>query len=102
MLEAISYDYLMSFYRTEIAYGSLPFTIDLKAVDGSALGTYTARIMPGTLRLAEYLGNLYQVGATLEIVPATADEIADDERIAAYPEPQETDTIVYEMTVNGE
>lgn len=84
-LEAQAYDYLMAFYRTEIAYGSLPFTIDLVAVDGSALGTYTARLMPGTLTLTGYLGNLYQVSATLEITPAAVNESADQAMIAGGP-----------------
>jgi hypothetical protein len=85
MLEAQGYNYLMAFFRTEIAYGSLPFTIDLKAVDGSAAGTYTARIKPGTFALTGYFGNVYQVSATLEITPATVNESADEALIAAGP-----------------
>ena len=85
LLETQGYDYLMAFYRTEIAYGSLPFTIDLKALDGAALGTYTARIQPGSLRLSGFLGTLYQVTATLEISPATYNESADEALIAGGP-----------------
>lgn len=84
-LEAQAYDYLMAFYRTEIDYGALPFTIDLKAVDGSALGTYTAHLRPGTLRMTNFLGTIYQVSATLEIQPATVDAGADAAAIAAGP-----------------
>jgi hypothetical protein len=76
----------MAFYRTEIDYGSLPFTIDLKGVDGAALGTYTARLAPGSLRLTAFLGNLYQVEATLEVTPATVDASADATTIAGGPD----------------
>lgn len=85
ILLAQAYDYLMAFYRTEIDYGSLPFEIDLKAVDGSALGTYTARLIPGTMKMTAFLGSAYQVSATLEITPAAVSKVADQALITAGP-----------------
>jgi hypothetical protein len=84
VLEAQGYDYLMAFYRTEIDYGSLPFTIDLRAADESNLGTYTARIVPGSLAMSGYLGNLYRVQATLELTPRTIS--GDQDAIDGGPE----------------
>jgi hypothetical protein len=83
-LEAQGYNYLMAFYRTEIDYGSLPFTIDLRAADESDLGTYTARILPGSLAMSGYLGNLYRVQATLELTPRTIS--GDEATISGGPE----------------
>lgn len=86
VLEAQGFNYLMAFYRTEIDYGSLPFTIDLKGVDGAALGTYTARLVPGSLNLGANMGSLLRVDATLELTPATVNESADQTLITGGPE----------------
>jgi len=85
MLEEQAYNYLMAFYRTEIDYGSLPFTLAIKSVEGASSATYTARIIPGTLRLSAFLNTLYQVNATLEVTPLTINEGADQALIAAGP-----------------
>lgn len=85
MLEAQGYDYLMAFYRTEIDYGALPFTIDLKSVDTDTLTTYTARLVPGSLSVTAFLGSVYQVSATLEVTPATILEATDQAAITAGP-----------------
>jgi hypothetical protein len=85
MLEARGYNYLEAFYRTEICLGALPFTVKLKAVDTSNLGTYTAKIVPGTFGLIGFFENIYQVGATLELTPLAVNESADQALIAAGP-----------------
>jgi hypothetical protein len=79
------FNYLMAFYRTEIAYGSLPFEIDLKAIDGAELGTYIAHIVPGTFQMVGVENDVIHVQATLELTPATTTEAADDALIAAGP-----------------
>lgn len=85
MLTNTGYNYLMAFFRTEIDFGSLPFTIDLP-LDSSTRATYTARIVPGSLRLDEYKLSAYAVSATLEILPQTHNAAADQVLIAAGPE----------------
>jgi hypothetical protein len=77
------FNYLMAFYRTEIDYGSLPFTIDMKGVDAAALTTYTAHFMGAPSSV--YLGGVHQVSATLEVTPLAANESADLALIAAGP-----------------
>jgi hypothetical protein len=83
VLQAKGYDYLMAFYRTEIDYGSLPFTVDMAGVDAAALTTYTARFM--TPPTSVYLGGVYQVSATLEVTPQAVNESADQALITAGP-----------------
>lgn len=85
VLEAQAYNYLMAFYRTEIDFGSLPFTINIKSVDAAASTTYTARIIPGTFKLAAYHGGVYEVAATLELTPQAHNESADQSLITAGP-----------------
>ena len=85
MLEAQAYDYLMAFYRTEMDYGSLPFTIALKSVDSAALVEHTARLVPGTLSVTAFLGNVYQVSATLEVTPAAVVDATDQATVATGP-----------------
>jgi hypothetical protein len=77
------FDYLMAFYRTEIDYGSLPFTIDIAGVDAAALTTYTARFMGAPSSVC--LGDVYQVSATLEVAPLAVDAGADAALVAAGP-----------------
>jgi hypothetical protein len=79
-----AYTYLMAFYRTEIDFGSLPFTISL-SLDSGTPATYTAHIVPGTFKLDAYLIGLYQVSATLEVIPQALDESADQVLITAGP-----------------
>jgi hypothetical protein len=85
MLTAKAYNYLMAFYRTEIDYGSLPFTIDISGVDAAALTTYTAHIVPGTLSLTACLGDMYQMSATLEITPLAENSGADATLVSGGP-----------------
>jgi hypothetical protein len=95
-----AYSYLMAFYRTEIAFGSLPFEIDL-SLDTGPSTTYTAHIVPGTFELSAYRIGLYEVSATLEITPAAVNTIEDEAMIAAYPITGESTVIVYMFTANG-
>lgn len=83
-----NYDYLMAFWRTSIANGSLPFTMDL-ILDYGKLETYTCRILPGTFGLTSTKGQQYIVGATLEVLSLDAvpgDESSDSTIIAAGPD----------------
>jgi hypothetical protein len=83
ILEEQAYDYFMAFFRTEISYGSLPFTIDLKGVDQGDLATYTARFIGPPKSSMQ--GLLHVVSATLEITPADVNASADAALIAAGP-----------------
>lgn len=84
MLEATGYNYLMAFYRTEIDFGSLPFTIKMKSVDAAALETYTAKFASPP-SLTAFHGNIFQVSATLEVTPLAHNESADQALITAGP-----------------
>ena len=84
MLTSKAYTYLMAFYRTEIDFGSLPFTIAL-SLDSKTSATYTAHIVPGTFKLDANRIGLYQVSATLELTPQAVNKSADQALIAAGP-----------------
>jgi hypothetical protein len=85
ILSAQAFAYFMAFYRTEIKFGSLPFEIDLKAVDSDSLQTYTAHIVPGSLQLSGLIGQVHTVNAQLEILPLAIDEEADQDLIDGGP-----------------
>lgn len=84
MLEATGYNYLMAFYRTEIDFGSLPFTIKMKSIDKASLETYTAKFASPP-SLTAFYGTIFQVSAMLEITPLAHDESADQTLITAGP-----------------
>lgn len=84
-LKPHNYDYLMAFYRTEIDFGSLPFTIKMKSVDASDLQEYTARFM-GPPKVTAFHGGIHSVSATLEVVPLAHNESADQALITGGPE----------------
>lgn len=77
-----NYNYLMAFYRTTLGYGALSFTINLIA-DSGALVTLTAYFVPGTFGLIAQQGNMYVVGASLEVIPDPAATTNDATIIAA-------------------
>lgn len=66
--DGFRYDYLQAFYRSSIAYGSLPFSLDLR-LDYTETLTYTARVVPGTWKLGSLNGELSLVSAQLEVLP---------------------------------
>lgn len=84
MLTATAYNYLMAFYRTEVDYGSLPFTLKMKSIDKASLETYTAKFSSPP-SLTAFYGNIFQVSATLEVTPLAHDEGTDQATIAAGP-----------------
>jgi hypothetical protein len=81
----VNYNYLMAFYRTAIAFGSLPFTTEL-LLDSSAMQTYMCYVIPNTWRLESQSGNLFIVSAQLEVLPNSSYYADDAEIIAAGPE----------------
>lgn len=69
------YSQLMAFMRTTLVSQSGEFTIDL-VLDSSTPLRYTARLVPGSLRLDGWQGNKAQVSADLEVeqMAFTSDE----------------------------
>jgi hypothetical protein len=71
-LDPLQYTYLMSFFRTTLEEGSLPFQIDLISETGF-IEAYKAYFMSGQgqsgISLISAVGLTYIVGATLEVVP---------------------------------
>lgn len=82
---ATNYNYLLAFYRTAIAFGSLPFTISL-ILDSNIPQVYVARFVPDTFGLTSTSGQTYIVGATLEVTPNPAYAAGDAAIIAAGPD----------------
>lgn len=70
------YSYLMAFFRTPTAYGSLPFLIDL-LVDYSEIRECRARLAPGSLALRGKNGDCFIVSASLQVEALIADAAAD-------------------------
>jgi hypothetical protein len=70
------YDYLLAFYRTATAFGSLPFLIDL-IFERSKLTEYTVQFVPDTFKLASQSGDSYEVVASVFITPLPTVEAED-------------------------
>lgn len=58
------FDYLMAFYRTSIAQGSLPFYVDL-ILASHDIASYLCQIQPNTFRISGTEGLTYYVTMTL-------------------------------------
>lgn len=70
LLDKADHELFMTFYRTTLVEGSLPFRIDL-LVDGADLTEHNAKFVPNTLRLGGVEGNARRVFATLEVTVAS-------------------------------
>lgn len=80
-----NYNFLMAFYRTQLNYGVLPFTIDL-ILDSGDLQTYTCHFVPDTFGLTSQVGATYVIGATLEVIPDPTYAAGDAAIITAGPD----------------
>jgi hypothetical protein len=70
------YDYMMAFYRTATAFGSLTFTIDLM-IDSSNMTEYVAKFVPESFQLSSQSGFTFIVAAELEVIPIPTNQTAD-------------------------
>lgn len=75
------FNYLMAFWRTGTAEGSLPFLIDL-LIDEAETGEYQATFVPGTFKLYSKSGLTYVLQASLSVIPNAIVE-ADDQILLA-------------------
>ena len=80
-----NFNYLKAFYRTAVAFGSLPFNIDLM-VDSGGMQTYTAYFIPDTFQLQQQQGFTWVVVAQLEVLFNPAYMSGDAAIIAAGPD----------------
>lgn len=83
VLAPMGYDYFMAFFRARAERGAIPFEIDIVGDDGS-IEEFSARILPGSLRLSQKQGEAYFVQAALEIRRPIRDEVADLAIVGAY------------------
>jgi hypothetical protein len=71
------YDYLRAFFRTALQQGVLPFSMYL-TFDNSVTSIYSnCHFVPGTFGLKSQTGWTYVVGASVEVLPATANPVSD-------------------------
>lgn len=82
-LDQGQYRYWRAFWRNGIAYGTLPFLIDL-TIEDYELAEYEAMFVPGSVSLADVSGLRYQISGVLDVKPNVADMEYDDALIMLY------------------
>lgn len=83
--DATNFNYLKAFYRTAVAFGSLPFIVGLY-LDNATINNYTAFFVPDTFKLASQQGQTFTVTAQLEVIPDPTQYVNDATIIAAGPD----------------
>jgi hypothetical protein len=74
------YQYFMAFFRHSANKGATPVTGPF-TMNGLASMIYTFKFVPGSLMIKNKSGNVYRVGATVEVQPITSD--TDDAAVVA-------------------
>lgn len=77
------FQYLRAFFRTGSGQTSEPFLIDL-VLDDFELTEYTAKFVPGSLRITKVVGQTTSCSAQLHVQPQPIDEDLDNAILDSY------------------